>query len=81
MHKCTGGNDCCSKSNLCGICEGDCDQDDDCSSGLKCGLRNCVNTTGTAFDESDDCCYKPIQGIIAFVLFSTISINYLGLAK
>ena len=47
--------DCCSSSNKCDEYQGDCDNDNDCKSGLKCGSDNCP----AAFVSSYDCCYKP----------------------
>jgi len=49
---CIGGDSCCEDGN-CGIGDGDCDDDDDCASGLTCGYNNCV---GDYFDATDDCC-------------------------
>merc|ERR1712223_1102496 len=47
---------CCSTENKCGEFEGDCDNDDHCKAGLKCGDNNCPR----AFeDRSFDCCYDP----------------------
>merc|ERR1719312_53749 len=42
--RCDGGTDdwsCCSRSQPCGYGEGDCDQNSDCQSGLRCGRDNC----------------------------------------
>merc|ERR1711872_439455 len=50
--KCRGGDSCC-RNGICGYGEGDCDSDDDCAHGLKCGSNNC---RGSGFDRSDDCC-------------------------
>ena len=59
---CTGGDECCTSSNLCDIDEGDCDSDDNCILGLKCGDNNCPTKTGLKWDLNDDCCYKPTKG-------------------
>lgn len=53
-----GGFDCCTPENKCGIGEGDCDTDLDCSGLLICGNDNC----GSQFGWVDapallDCCY------------------------
>ena len=45
--KCTGGDTCCSVFSRCGIREGDCDWDAECSGNLKCGDNNCVQCTST----------------------------------
>ena len=49
---------CCSSSNQCGVDEGDCDSDADCSGILKCGNNNC----GSNFHSLADCCYDPSPG-------------------
>merc|ERR1719394_1628839 len=36
-----GGDSACTPDNKCGHTEGDCDKDDDCKDGLKCGTDNC----------------------------------------
>ena len=46
---------CCTADKPCGVGEGDCDSDDDCSGDLKCGTDNC----GAGFDnleKGSDCC-------------------------
>jgi len=49
----------CSSSRRCSIGQGDCDKDDDCAAGLKCGSNNCRQFHPTAAPTSD-CCYdKP----------------------
>ena len=55
---CTGGDNCCTSSKPCGVNEGDCDNDDDCMAGLKCGFNNCPIKLGLAWDSTDDCCYR-----------------------
>ena len=43
---------CCTSANPCGLDQGDCDSDDECSGDLKCGDNNCIG-----FGASDaDCC-------------------------
>ena len=66
---CTGGDECCTSSNLCDINEGDCDSDDDCMEGLKCGTHNCLIKTGLQWDSTDDCCYKPTKGKISRIVY------------
>merc|ERR1712126_627202 len=62
---CFGGDDCCTYYNKCEAGQGDCDTDNDCKDGLKCGNDNC-GVSWTKFipsregwDVYDDCCYKP----------------------
>ena len=41
---CRGANSCCKSNNealRCGDDEGDCDSDDECKNGLRCGTRDC----------------------------------------
>ena len=49
----------CKSDNPCGENEGDCDSDDECQDGLKCGSNNCPSSLG--FDSEIDCCYKPTE--------------------
>ena len=56
---CTGGDSCCSPINKCEADDGDCDTDDDCKAGLKCGTKNCKEKSGLHWDSDDDCCYEP----------------------
>jgi len=52
---CQGGDSCCdNKVGGCGVNEGDCDNNDQCSGNLQCGNNNCI---GEGFDSTDDCCY------------------------
>ena len=44
--------DCCSKEKPCGQYQGDCDKNEECSYGLKCGKNNC----GSGYDTIMDCC-------------------------
>ena len=62
--RCFGGDSCCTESNKCADKEGDCDIDADCVDGLKCGTNNC-NIAINHWDSTDDCCYKPREGIYA----------------
>ena len=50
--RCTGGSDCCTAETPCGLDEGDCDQDEQCSNNLICGTDNCL------WGGYDDCCMK-----------------------
>ena len=57
--KCFAGNtnwNCCSSYHKCDLNQGDCDDDSDCKSGLKCGKDNCSAEFPSAFY---DCCYNP----------------------
>ena len=49
----SGGWSCCTSANQCGIGEGDCDTDSECSGNLKCGTDNCDTTLGfsSKYDE------------------------------
>ena len=47
--------ECCHVDNKCSEDEGDCDEDSDCESGLKCGSNNCPY----GFPEEYGCCYDP----------------------
>ena len=53
---CTGDDFCCTFADPCVLGEGDCDNDDHCVPGLKCGHNNCG---GDPFDDDDDCCFDP----------------------
>ena len=46
---------CCSSSNQCGLNEGDCDSDSECSGNLICGKDNCQSP----FPSDVDCCVLP----------------------
>ena len=50
----------CSTCNPCGVNEGDCNYDNECQPGLTCGQDNCPAFLG--YDQSVDCCRKPING-------------------
>ena len=71
---CNGGDACCKPYNKCGAGEGDCDTNNDCKEGLKCGTNNCGTGTGKGWlpwdplgwDREDDCCYKPLKGTLHF---------------
>ena len=71
----SGGYGCCTSTNQCGIEEGDCDNDSECSGNLKCGYNNCNTTLG--FPSDYDCCYDP-QGNKATIR-SNSEITYLNL--
>jgi len=49
---------CCNSKRPCGVGEGDCDTDEDCGNGLKCGKRNCAQFRPENFAGAD-CCYNP----------------------
>lgn len=51
--------DFCTIEKPCAENEGDCDNNNECQSGLKCGQDNCPVSLG--YDWSIDCCYKPIR--------------------
>ena len=47
----------CTTEKPCAENEGDCDNNIECQSGLKCGQDNCPASLG--YDWSIDCCYQP----------------------
>ena len=51
----------CTTSNQCGVDEGDCDSDEECTGTLKCGNNNCFTDEGPGSEISSaaDCCYDP----------------------
>merc|ERR1712037_794308 len=49
---------CCTPEQPCGVGEGDCDSDNDCGVGLKCGNSNCAQFRPDNYARAD-CCYKP----------------------
>ena len=51
---------CCTSASPCGQDEGDCDSDNDCQVGFKCGTDNCPS--GFNFPSGADCC-EPVPGI------------------
>ena len=51
--------DFCTIEQPCAENEGDCDNNNECQSGLRCGEDNCPALLG--YDWSIDCCYKPIR--------------------
>ena len=57
---CIGGDSCCTKEFPCGVGEGDCDNDNECEEGLKCGDDNCnpcpEGMDCSEFETDDDCC-------------------------
>ena len=56
----TGGMSCCTSANPCGDGQGDCDTDEECIDGLKCGQGNGLDDNcGASFsDDGYDCCYE-----------------------
>ena len=79
MLGCHGGNTCCTPDNKCGEDEGDCDTDNDCQDGLKCGEDNCSNkgngNPNNEWNAEDDCCYKPGKMNVVLNYFFLKSIN------
>ena len=69
--KCIGGSSCCTTDNKCDAMEGDCDKDEECKDGLKCGTDNCAQCLegqGPAdgcgkWAYNTDCCYDPANMI------------------
>merc|ERR1712055_1101663 len=59
--QCLGGDSCCTAANPCGLGEGDCDRDDQCSGNLTCGIDNCDRKSMPSFDSTDDCCQRPAE--------------------
>ena len=51
-----GGDSACTPANKCGKEQGDCDKDDDCKDGLKCGTDNCGMQRWGDWEATDDCC-------------------------
>merc|ERR1712086_227471 len=57
---CSGGNSCCSSRSPCGLGEGDCDSDSECTGDLICAKGYTVGCKkGANWDSSDDCCLDP----------------------
>ena len=55
------GSNCCTSENPCDENQGDCDFDNHCKSGLRCGVNNCPNNS--TFAPTDDCCTsEPCNG-------------------
>ena len=55
----SGGEACCTSSNQCGVGEGDCDTDSECTGNLKCGQGNGKDDncdTSLGFPADYDCC-------------------------
>ena len=52
----------CSKDAPCGEQEGDCDADDQCKAGLKCGIDNCQAFHDDAHRLADCCVKKEAPG-------------------
>jgi len=54
---CSGGNSCCTSEQPCGLGEGDCDSDSECTGDLICHKGYTVGCEkGPNWDSSDDCC-------------------------
>ena len=60
--KCMGSDNCCSDKKPCGLHEGNCYDDSDCSGNLVCGDKNCFELWGYQMDfkEQSNCCQEPI---------------------
>ena len=56
----SGDENFCTVDQPCGVDQGDCDFDNQCSNGLKCGDDNCPAALG--FQNGTDCCGDPCQG-------------------
>jgi len=52
----------CSKSKPCGVGQGDCDGDNECKAGLKCGLDNCRDFDVGAHPKAD-CCVEGVDSV------------------
>ena len=59
LYKTNGDMECCTEQTKCRIGEGDCDNDDQCMPGLKCGSSadNC-KMFDPAWVSNADCCYQ-----------------------
>ena len=66
--QCTGGDSCCTQDNPCGLGQGDCDINHDCTGGLVCGQDNCNIKEFPSFDSTDDCCMDPSKYLYMNVL-------------
>ena len=57
-----GRDSCCSRFGPCGLHEGNCHDDSDCSGDLVCGDKNCFELWGhhMDFNEWSNCCQEPI---------------------
>ena len=64
MIGCRGGGTCCQVGQKCYEGEGDCDYDEDCMPGLRCGVNNCRVKSGYEWHKDTDCCYKPSKNTI-----------------
>ena len=61
---CRGASDCCTVGEKCNEGEGDCDGDDECMPGLRCGKHNCRIKSGYDWGSDDDCCFRPGKYVI-----------------
>jgi len=66
-------NSCCTADRLCGLGQGDCDQDDECEEGLICGRNNCIDFNPDASRYSDCCIAAPTT--TATLTTTTTNIN------
>ena len=59
---CMGSDNCCNRLGSCGLHEGNCYDDSDCSGDLICGDKNCFELWGYQMDfkEWSNCCQNPI---------------------
>ena len=60
--------DCCTPQSPCGIGEGDCDRDSDCSGALKCGNNNCIESENHWHDKADCCEDRSTGNLILYRL-------------
>merc|ERR1711934_353782 len=60
----------CTMSNQCGVGEGDCDSDEECSGALICGNNNCF-TDGSEISAAADCCYDPPTSTTTTIIVTT----------
>ena len=58
-----GQEKCCSPEFPCNEGEGDCEDDEECSEDLVCGVNNCKQF-GDFFHERDDCCENSSDSVI-----------------
>ena len=79
----SSGPKCCSIENKCDLGQGDCDSDQECKDGLKCGINNCqkhFSLNGSAWNWYDDCCLgESAILLIPKILFVLICIEVISL--